>query len=204
MRHRLAAAALALTLLTLPVSAAGLSGMGANLFGNAFNFSKVNLQQTPVTAISVGGLAVKLQSTRLADVKKAFGGTIVHEGDGATTGATYLCYHGDGATTWFISNALGGQEFVMIVATEASKKAPAGCDAAPTNFAAPSFGIPGLGASSAEVKAALGGGGSGGKAAFRADRAGGYADIAQYIGYVFKSGKVSGVGVGETSVPTQH
>ena len=38
----------------------------------------------------------------------------------------------------------------------------------------------------------------------RHDRAGGYADIAQYIGYVLKSGKVTGIGVGETSVPTAH
>ena len=40
--------------------------------------------------------------------------------------------------------------------------------------------------------------------AYRADRPGGYSDIAQYIGYVIKSGKVAGIGIGETSVQTAH
>ena len=103
---------------------------------------------------------------------------------------------------WFISNALGGYEFVMMVAAEAGKPAR-GCDAPPADFPLPQFGIPGLGASTAELKAAFGAA-NGSKIAYRADRAGGYADIAQYIGYVVKGGKVTGIGVGETSVPTAH
>jgi hypothetical protein len=187
-------------ILTLVTAAqgAGLSGMGKNIFGNYFNFAKSNLATAPVSTIAVGNLKVKLQSTKLADIRKRFGGTIMAEG-----GATWICYHGGGANTWFISNALGGQEFVMMVAVEASAKTPPDCEAAPDGFSLPDFGIPGIGASSAEIKASFGAA-SGNKLAFRNDRPGGYADIAQYIGYVMRSGRVAGIGVGETSVPTQH
>ena len=67
----------------------------------------------------------------------------------------------------------------------------------------PDFGILGLGATTAELKSTFGTA-SGSKIAYRADRPGGYSDIAQYIGYMLKGGKVSGIGVGETSVPTAH
>lgn len=202
MRLKLAAAALVLILAATTAHAAGLSGMGANIFGNAFNFARANLQQAPVAAIAVGGFEVKLQSTRLVELQKRFGGTIMRSGDGAG-GATWLCYHTGNANTWFLSNALGGQEFVMMVAVEASSRMPADCEPAAETFTLPDFGIPGLGATTAELKAAFGAA-SGNKIAYRADRPGGYADIAQYIGYLMKGGKVAGLGVGETSVPTQH
>ncbi|HHY51337.1 MAG TPA: hypothetical protein GYA10_16515 [Alphaproteobacteria bacterium] len=202
MRFKLAAALLVVTLAATAAHGAKLSGMGANIFGNAFNFAKANLQQAPVSAIAVGGFAVKLQSTRLADLQKRFGGTLMTSGEGAEA-ATWLCYHTGTANAWFLSNALGGQEFVMMVAVEASNKMPADCEPAAENFAVPDFGIPGLGATTAELKATFGAA-SGSKIAYRADRPGGYADIAQYIGYILKGGKVVGLGVGETSVPTQH
>lgn len=197
-RKRLAIAAL---ICALAGSAAGaeLSGMGANIFGNYFNFAKANLPQAPVSSIDVGGMSVKLQSTRLVDIQKRFGGTL--QGDGGA--ATWLCYHTGDANTWFVSNALGGQEFVMMVAVEASTKMPRDCEPASEKFSVPSFGIPGIGASTAELKATFGAA-SGSKIAYRNDRPGGYADIAQYIGYVVKGGKVVGIGVGETSVPTAH
>lgn len=191
--------ALTLSLLAVTaVQAQQLSGIGANLFGSYFNFAKANLSSAPVSEIAVGGLKVQLQSTRLGDVQKRLGGTIKRAGD-----ATWLCYHADSTNTWFMSNPLGGQEFVMMVAVEASARMPDGCEAAGANFTLPSMGIPGLGAATAELKAAFGAA-SGSKLSYRHDRPGGYADIAQYIGYMLKSGKVVGYGVGETSVPTAH
>jgi hypothetical protein len=202
MRLKLAATALVLVLAATSAYGAKLSGMGANIFGNYFNFAKANLQKPPVSTISVGGMKVKLQGTRLVEVQKRFGGTIQRIGDGSDA-ATWLCYHTDNANTWFMSNARGGQEFVMMVAVEISKKMPGDCEPAGAKFSLPDFGIPGVGASTADLKATFGAA-SGNKIAYRADRPGGYADIAQYIGYVMKSGKVAGIGVGETSIPTKH
>lgn len=200
MRLRLAAALAVLVAGTaLPAAAAGLSGMGAAIFGNGFSFAKANLSATPVKAISVGPLKVGLQTTRLGEVQKAFGGTLRAAG-----GATWLCYHAGDSNTWFISNAFGGQEFVMMVAVETSTRTPADCEAASDKFSPPEFGVPGLGAKAAELKAQFGAAPSGSKAAYRADRAGGYADIAQYLGYMLKGGTVTGFGVGETSIPTKH
>jgi hypothetical protein len=115
-----------------------------------------------------------------------------------------LCYHTGTANSWFISNAIGGQDFVMIVAVEAAgEAAPADCDAASARVKDPDLGIPGLGATTAELKAAFGSA-FGSKIAYRADApaadALGTANTAQYIGYVLKGGKVTGYGAGETAV----
>lgn len=190
--------AAALVLLGTPAAfAQSLSGMGANIFGNYFNFSSANLPAPPISTIRAGNMQIKLQGTRLAEVRRQFGGTIMSSGD-----ATWLCYHSGDANTWFISNALGGQEFVMMVAVEAATRRPGDCEAV-DGFRTPDLGIPGLGASTADLQAAFGAA-SGNKVAYRNDRPGGYADIAQYIGYTLRSGRVTGIGVGETSVPTAH
>lgn len=201
MRFPTAALLAALVLVATPAVAASLGGMGAAIFGNGFNFDKANLDKAPVGPIQVGKQKVTLQSTKLKDIQKAFGGTLQRAGEGSGR-ADWLCYGTDGGTVWFISNALGGFEFVMMVAAEAGKPSAA-CDPAPAGFVLPNFGVPGLGASTADLKAAFGKA-SGSKIAYRADRSGGYADIAQYIGYVMKGGKVAGIGVGETTVPTAH
>jgi hypothetical protein len=201
MKLRLAALCLALVTAITPVSAAQLGGMGQAIYGNSFNFSKANLDKPAIKQITVGKLKVTLQRTKLKDVQKAFGGTLQTSGDGASR-ADWLCYSADGANMWFISNALGGYEFVMMVAAETGPAAK-GCDAAPAGLTAPNFGIPGLGASTADLKAAFGAA-SGNKIAYRNDRPGGYTNVAQYIGYVLKGGKVAGIGVGETSVQTDH
>lgn len=199
MRRTTCLALAASLVLAAPVQAAGLSGMGANIFGNYFAFAKANLDDHPVNKISVGTVSVGLQRTKLADLRKAFGGTIQSNGD-----ATWLCYHGEGTNNWFISNAQGGQEFVMMVAVEASSSTPGDCEAV-EGFPAVTFDVPGIGAKSADIKAKFGDvGGSGSKLAFRADKPGGYTDNAQYLGYVLKGGTVSGIGVGETPIPTQH
>lgn len=202
MRTLVAALTAALILNAVPASAAGLDGMGQAIFGNSFNFSKANIEKAPVKAIGVGKLTVQLQRTKLKDIQKAFGGTIRREGDDASR-ADWLCYSAPGANVWFISNALGGYEFVMMVAAETASKPSKSCDPAPAGFTAPNFGIPGLGASTAELKATFGAA-SGSKIAYRSDRPGGYSDIAQYIGYLIKGGKVAGIGIGETSVQTAH
>lgn len=198
---RLAALCLALATAVIPASAAQLGGMGAAIHGSGFNFSKANLEQTPVRKIGMGKLDVTLQRTRLKDVQAAFGGTLQTSGEGAAR-ADWLCYAAEGANVWFISNALGGYEFVMMVAAEAGRPAK-GCDAAPAGFPLPDFGVPGLGASAADLKATFGAA-SGNKLAYRNDRPGGYTNVAQYLGYVLKGGKVAGIGVGETSVATEH
>jgi len=62
---------------------------------------------------------------------------------------------------------------------------------------------PGVGAKLADLKAHFGAA-SGSKVSYRSDRPGGYSDIAQYLGYMLKGGTVTGIGVGETSIPTTH
>jgi hypothetical protein len=197
MRVKLALSVLAALALTAPVEAAGLTGMGAAIYGNTFGFKKANLEKAPVDKIVAGKLNVGLQTTKMKDVQKAFGGTIQTTGE-----ATWLCYHAEDTNTWFISNAFGGQEFVMMVAVEANSKTPADCEAN-DKFKPPVFDVPGIGAKTADIKAHFGAG-SGSRIAFRADRPGGYSDIAQYLGYVLKGGTVTGIGVGETSIPTTH
>jgi hypothetical protein len=209
MRLRLPAlAVVAGLMLAAPALAAGLSGMGANLFGNYFHFPKPNLTELPVGKITVGSMKIELQHTKLKDISKVFGGTIQssEESNGA---ARWLCYHTDEANTWFMSNNLGGFDFVMIVAVEAATpdKIPADCEAASGKFRVPDLGIPGLGATTADLKAAFGSA-SGNKLAYRADEpaadALGTANNAQYIGYILKSGKVVGFGAGEASVQNMH
>lgn len=202
MRLRFASTlALALAAGITAVSAAGLTGMGLNIYGNYFSFPKANLEQVPVHKITAGKLTMTLQSTRLKDIQKAFGGTIKSQGD-----ATWLCYHTEDANTWFISNPLGGSEFLMMVAVQvASSSIPSDCEPASDKFTTPDFGVPSLGAKTAELKTHFGAApGSSGKVTYRADAPGGYADNAQYLGYMMKGGTVVGFGVGESSIPTAH
>ena len=179
-----------------------LGGMGANLFGNSFfRFAEPNLEKFPVAAISVGKLRVQLQRTRLAEVQRVFGGTIYQEDHGAGA-AHWLCYEGPQATTWFMSNMLGGGEFVMMVATQAGP-ASGSCDRA--DVPVPQMGIPSLGASLADLKARFGSAVVGAHSAvsYRVDRPAkdglGTASDAQYVGYMMRGGTVVGVGVGETT-----
>ena len=62
------------------------------------------------------------------------------------------------------------------------------------------FNVPGIGAKAAEVKAQVGAAGGSSKITYRADKPGGYSDIAQYLGYMLTNGTVTGIGVGETSI----
>ena len=181
-----------------------LGGMGANLFGNSFfHFGEANLKGFPVSSVRAGKVRIDLQHTRLSDVQRTYGGTIYEEGEGLGI-ARWLCYQGPQSTTWFMSNSLGGGDFIMMVATQAGGACGC-CDAAPANFSPPELGIPGLGASLAQRKATFGGAplGSHSDVSYRSDRPArdglGTATAAQYIGYVVRGGTVVGVGVGETT-----
>lgn len=213
MRFTFAAALFTLAVATGagPASAAGLTGMGKAIFGDsAFQFHKANLAAVPVHAIGVGGLKVVLQKTRLKDIQKVYGGTIQEQGDGADQ-ANWLCYTTDGSggpatNVWFIANALGGHEFVMIVAAELAnpKKPAADCEPASAEFVTPQFGVPGLGSGTADIKSTLGAAPvKSGKLSYRADEPGadalGTALNVQYIGYFIGKDRVTGIGVGETS-----
>jgi hypothetical protein len=200
MRFNLAIAALVAATIALasPAAEDGLSGMGLAIYGNTFNFKKANLDKAPVGKITVGKVTVGLQTTKMRDLQKSFGGTLQSNGE-----ATWLCYHAADTNTWFISNAFGGQEFVMMVAVEASTKTPGDCEEPNEKFSPPVFDVPGVGAKLSELKERFGAA-SGSKVSYRADRPGGYSDIAQYLGYMLKGGTVSGIGVGETSIPTTH
>jgi hypothetical protein len=215
MRMKLAAAVLAaLAASTLPVLAeGGLSGIGADLFGNYFKFgNKPNISKPMVKTITVGSMHMTLQHTRLSDIRKQFGGTIQTQGQDRSL-ANWLCYqtagskNGPATDTWFISNTLGGGEFVMIVAVQV---APAGgmpddCEAAPAKFSPPNLGIPGIGASDDALKDAFGGVAGGTNLTYRADEPGadalGTSYNAQYIAYIMSGGRVAAYGAGETSVP---
>src|SRR5690349_12941303 len=90
-------AMIALAASVVPVLAAGgLSGMGANLFGNYFKFgNKPNISEPKVHTITVGPMHMTLQHTRLQDIKKVFGGTIQSQGSDRSL-ARWLCYQTDG------------------------------------------------------------------------------------------------------------
>ncbi len=201
MRLKLALASFAVLALGIgSADAAGLTGMGKNLFGNYFKFPKANLRDVPVDNIKLGKVKIDLQHTRLQDVKKVLGGTIQSQGEGGDA-AHWLCYATGDANVWLISNAQGGNEFIMIVAVQAGKPA-SDCEEAPAKFTLPEFGIPTIGASTDDLKQTFGAARtSGGAISYRADEpaadALGTALNVQYIGYLISSGKVTGVGVGE-------
>jgi hypothetical protein len=213
MRLAFSAAFIAALALAAPAHAAGLSGIGADLFGNYFHFpNKSNIAKPAVRTITAGPLHMQLQHTKLEQIKRFFGGTIRSQGSEKSL-ANWLCYHTDGsgkapaANTWFISNILGGGEFVMIVAEQVANpgQIPGDCDPAPKNFQLPDLGIPGLGSSSSQLRSTFGMASMGGAIAYRADAPGadalGTANNAQYIGYLMSGGRVAAFGAGETSVP---
>lgn len=193
--------------------AARLGGMGANIFGDSyFNFSHENLASPPVHAISVGNANVVLETTRLTDLQRRFGGTIQQAG-GAESLNRWLCYTAPtkegapGAKVWFLTNTLGGGEFVMMVALEADREGHPSpdCPLARGDFSIPQLGIPTLGAKVAALKAHFGAARieRHNTVSYRNDRPSsdglGTANTTQYLGYALNHGVVTGVGVGETS-----
>ena len=181
-----------------------LAGMGANLFGNSyFHFGQPNLKAFPVGAVTLGKVRIDLQHTRLEQVQKVYGGTIYQEGSGMGV-ARWLCYQSPSTTTWLMSNALGGGEFIMMAAVQAGA-AGGSCDSAPAKFPELQAGIPGIGSTTAQLQAKFGSApmGSHSDVSYRVDRPAkdglGTASDAQYIGYMTRGGTVVGWGVGETT-----
>lgn len=192
--------------------AARLAGMGEHILSDTyFNFSRANLDAPPVSAIKVGDLKVILERTRLTTLQARFGGGIAQQG-GAGSLVHWLCYTSPtpaGATrTWFISNALGGGDFVMMVALEAlsSARPVPDCPAPKAGFEAPQLGVPALGAPLAALRTRFGTAHVGihNTVSYRNDRPAddglGTAATAQYLGYTVSADVVTGVGVGETSI----
>ena len=82
MRIRLLSAALLGSMLVAaPAMADGLSGMGADLFGNYFHFPRPNLSKPKVKAITVGSMRLTLQHTSLSDIRATFGGPTARSAD---------------------------------------------------------------------------------------------------------------------------
>jgi hypothetical protein len=125
----------------------------------------IKLHAAPVKSIQVGPLAVVLETTILAKVSQRFGGTMHYAGD-AGDAVNWLCYAGNGAAGkpviyWFASNEEMSSEDHSIsqvaVQSNPSGVAPAGCGSAPV-LATIDLGVPGVGASLADVTKRLGAG----------------------------------------------
>jgi hypothetical protein len=113
--------------------------------------------------VRAGALHLTLETNTLADIEKAFGGTIQHEGD-AGDSTYWLCYAGAGAggkpaLFWFVSGEMGGSDHgILNIAMQPNPtgKVPEGCTAAPHDLTNIDFGIPGVGAAIGDVASRFG------------------------------------------------
>ena len=103
------------------------------------------------------------ETTTLADIQRLHGG-IGHSLDEATQKVTWLCYTRQAAsgkapaeTLWFISNATGAPVSLdMVVVQQVDAAKDDGCTTVPPDFVFPSFGVPAIGSTAAELKAHFG------------------------------------------------
>ena len=116
----------------------------------------------PVRPLSMGGLQVKVESTRLAEVRSAIGsGAILHDGDAADS-LHWLCYYSvvDSEAVWLSSSEMGGGEVIdgiTVAAIPSGASAPPGCSPLPASYRPLRLaGRLGVGASEAEVRTAFG------------------------------------------------
>jgi hypothetical protein len=113
--------------------------------------------------VKAGSLEIKLEQTTLADVGKAFGGTMRDEGD-AGDSSYWLCYAGPDAggapsIFWFVSGEMGGSDHgILSVAQQPNPdgKVPEGCANAPAGLTGIEFDTPGVGAPLSDVAAKFG------------------------------------------------
>lgn len=143
-------------------SAFALVADAQSLYPNSSIPSIARITSTRSTAlfnqIAAGPLSIAFEKTTLADIQKNFGGTVQHEGD-AGDSTYWLCYAGpntQGKPTifWFDSGEMGGRDHAVLrVAMEPNPigKLPQNCAVAPQTLTAVDFGIPGVGASIADV-----------------------------------------------------
>ena len=111
--------------------------------------------QVKVGEIEIGDLTVAMEKTSLTDIAAAFGGPINNEGE-AGEHMVWTCYGAGQSTLWFMSDGEMGGGKLNIFAFEA--KAPRvdwNCGTLPDDISVKA-GIPGLGASSEDVRAIVG------------------------------------------------
>ena len=103
------------------------------------------------------------ETTTLADIQRLHGG-IGHSLEEATQKVTWLCYtrravsmKAPAETVWFISNATGAPVSLdMVVVQQVDAAKDDGCTTVPLDFVFPSFSVPAIGSTAAELKAHFG------------------------------------------------
>jgi hypothetical protein len=111
----------------------------------------------------LGNVPLLFETTTLADIQRLHGG-IGHSLDEATQKVTWLCYtrpatsvRAPAETVWFISNATGAPVTLdMVVVQQVDAAKDDGCTTVTPDFVFPSFGVPTIGSTAAEVKAHFG------------------------------------------------
>lgn len=158
MTHRLFSAALAGLLLATPAFAAEPTRQGgfADMVSRGlFDLDAMAPLQIKAGEIRIGDLTVAMEQTPLTDIAAAFGGPINNEGE-AGEHMVWTCYGAGQTTVWFMSDGEMGDGRLTIFAVEA--KAPRidwNCGTLPADIAIDA-GIPGLDASSDDVRSILG------------------------------------------------
>lgn len=163
---------------------------------------------------TVGAMPLILEKTTLDQLQQSFGGLIHAQGSG-TDAVSWLCFTQHAATkrdtpttVWFASTvpapAASGVSLVVAQRVDASKAS--GCATAPKGFAFPAFGVPGLGATLADLKGRFGvlKRDRQGNAYFDSIRAlgdGSGRSVYQTLGYAIgkKKGRVSGIALSQTT-----
>jgi hypothetical protein len=109
-----------------------------------------------------GNLPLRFETTTLADIQRLKGGA-GHALDEATQHVTWLCYtrHAEAKepaeTVWFISNANGAPVSLnMVVVQQVDAAKDDGCAIVAHDFVFPSFGVPSIGRTAAELKSHFG------------------------------------------------
>ena len=115
------------------------------------------------SGIALGAQPLVLEKTTLSEIKALMGGTSHSQGDPGSA-VSWLCYTRHAATkadtprtVWFISTSPSAPDAIdMVVVENVDATKVSGCLTAPKTFVFPSFGIPGIGASLADIKGKFG------------------------------------------------
>jgi hypothetical protein len=155
---RLRSATLALLVLSTPVFATEPTREGgfADIVSRGlYDLDAMAPLQVKVGEIRIGDLTVGMEQTSLEDIAATLGGPINNEGE-AGEHMVWTCYGSGQSTIWFMSDGEMGDGKLTIFAVEA--KAPRldwNCGTLPADMTIDA-GIPGLAASSAEVRSIVG------------------------------------------------
>jgi hypothetical protein len=115
--------------------------------------------------MTFGGAPLVLEKSRLDDFQKTDGGLLHSQGD-TGQGVSWLCYTQHARTkadtphtAWLTSTngaANVGHTLSMVVVQNVDASKVGGCATAPSGFILPTFGIPGLGSTLAELRTHFG------------------------------------------------